>query len=442
MAISPLDSALFGRLLSDPALVPIFSDAHLVAEMVAVERALARAEGRVGVIPADHAAAIDAALEGLVIDPAELAAGTDADGVPVPALVKALRATVGGEAAQSVHWGATSQDILDTATMRQLGAALAVLAVRLDAVIAALAALADRHRATVMIGRTRGQQAAPTSFGLKVAGWLAPLLRHRRRLAELRPRALTAALGGAVGTLAALGDRGLAVAIAFADEVGLPVAIIPWHSQRDGVAEVAGWAVFLSGSLGKIAQDVILLAQNEVGEVREGGGGGGSSTMPNKANPVRSEAVLAVARANAGLIGQIGQALIHGHERDGAAWAQEWLALSQIMVGAGAALTGIERLLADLVVDAGRMAANLEATRGLVLAEAAAFALSAHMPRPDAQALVKDACAEATASGRSLVAVLRERVAAPVDWGRLADPQTAIGQADALIDRVLAAVVR
>ncbi|MGF1625336.1 MAG: 3-carboxy-cis,cis-muconate cycloisomerase [Alphaproteobacteria bacterium] len=441
MAIAPLDSALFGQLLSDPELAPVFSDARLVAEMIAVERALARAEGRLGVIPSAHAAAIDAALDGLAVDPAALAAGTAADGVPVPALVRVLREAVGGEAAQWVHFGATSQDILDTATLRQLDAALTILAGRLDRVIAALAALADRHRATIMIGRTRGQQAAPTSFGLKAAGWLAPLLRHRRRLAELRPRALAAGLGGAVGTLAALGDRGLAVATAFAEEVGLPAAPMPWHSQRDGIAEVAAWAAFVSGSLGKLAQDVILLAQNEVGEVREGSGGG-SSTMPNKSNPVRAEAVLALARTNAGLLGQIGQALVHAHERDGAAWAQEWLALPQIMVGAGAALAGTERLLAGLVVDEARMAANLEATRGLVLAEAATFALAAHMPRTEAQALVRSACDDVSVSGRPLVAILRDRISAPVDWDRLADPRAAIGEAEALVDRVLAEVVR
>jgi 3-carboxy-cis,cis-muconate cycloisomerase len=437
MAVTPLDSTLFGPLLSDPELAEIFSDRRLVAEMIAVERALARAEGKVGAISAAAAAAIDAALAEAAVDPSTLGAGTAADGVPVPALVKALRAEVDGAAADWVHWGATSQDILDTASVRQLAAALVVLAPRLDAAIAMLASLADRHRATLMIGRTRGQQAAPTSFGLKAAGWLAPLVRHRRRLDELRPRVLVASLGGAVGNLAALGDRGLAVADAFAAELGLAAAAMPWHAQRDGIAEVAAWAAFLTGSLGKIAQDVILLAQNEVGELSEGSGGG-SSTMPNKANPVRSEAVVALARNGAALLGVFGQALVHGQERDGAAWAQEWLALPQIVVGAGAALAGVTQVVAGLVVDADRMAANLAATRGLVLAEAASFALAAHMPRPQAQALVKAACAEVAAGSRTLVEVLRSRVAASIDWDRLADPRTAIGAADALIDRVLA----
>jgi 3-carboxy-cis,cis-muconate cycloisomerase len=438
MAVTPLDSPLFGGLLSDRELAAIFSDARLVAEMVAAERALARCEGRLGVIPAAHAAAIDAALAQVSLDPATLAAGTAADGAPVPALVAALRAAVGGEAAGFVHWGATSQDILDTATVLQLAAALPVLEARLEAAIRALAALADRHRATVMIGRTRGQQAAPTTFGLRAASWLAPLVRHRRRLHELRPRVLVASLGGAVGNLGALGGRGPEVAAAFAAELGLAEPAMPWHAQRDGLAEAGAWAGFVTGSLGRIAQDVILLAQNEVGELRLRGAGG-SSTMPNKANPVAAEAVLALARAAPALVGQLGQALVHAQERDGAAWTQEWLALPQLVVGAGAALARTLALLEALEVDAARMAANLDATRGLVLAEAAVFALAAHMPRADARAAVDAACAAVAAGDGSLVAVLRTRAAAPVDWERLADPLAAAGPADALIDRVLAA---
>lgn len=441
MAVTPLDSTLFGPLLSEPELVAIFSDARLVAEMVAVERALARAQGRLGVIPAAHAAAIETGLADAVIDPAALAEDTAADGVPVPALVRALRRRVGGEAAQSIHWGATSQDILDTALVLQLAAALPVLETRLQGMIAALAALADRHRATAMIARTRGQQAAPTTFGLRAASWLAPLLRHRRRLHELMPRVLVASLGGAVGTLAAFGDRGLEVAAAFAAEVGLAEPPLPWHAQRDGLAELGAWAGFLAGSLGRIAQDVILLAQNEVGELRLRDAGG-SSTMPNKANPVRAEAVLALARSACGAVGQLGQALIHAQERDGAAWAQEWLALPQLLVAAGAALSGTEQILAGLEVDAARMAENLAATRGLVLAEAASFALAAHMPRAEAQQLVKQCCAEVTAGGGFLVDVLRARVTAQVDWQQLADPLAATGSAGALIDRVLAELHR
>ena len=437
MAITPLDSALFGALLSDEEVAPLFADKALVAQMIVAERALARAEGQLGVIPADAAAAIDAALRDCAIMPETLASGTAADGVPVPALVKALRRAVGGTAGHYVHWGATSQDIHDTALVCQLRDALAVMQRRLDAVIGELALLAERHRQTPMLGRTRGQQATPTSFGLKVAGWAMPLLRHRQRLVELTPRVMVAALGGAVGNLAALGDQALAVADGFAAELGLTAALMPWHAQRDGLVELAGWCALVSGSLGKIAQDVILLSQNEVGELREGAGGG-SSTMPNKANPVLSEALVALARTCAGLAGQLGQTTLHAQERDGAAWQQEWLLLPQIVVACSAALARMESLLDDLVIDKGRMAANLRATNGLVMAEAASFALAGHMSRPEAQALVKAACTEVAETGRHLVDVLAVRTAAPVDWGSLRQPGAGLGQSDALIDRVIA----
>lgn len=437
MAITPLDSTLFGALLSDAEVAPLFADKALVAQMIVAERALARAEGQSGVIPHEAAAAIDQALADCVIAPEALASGAAADGVPVPALVKALRRAVGGAAGHFVHWGATSQDIHDTALVCQLRDALAVMQRRLDGIIGQLVLLAERHRRTPMLGRTRGQQATPTSFGLKAAGWAMPLLRHRQRLTELSPRVLVASLGGAVGNLSALGDQALAVADGFAEELGLASAVMPWHAQRDGLVELAGWCALVSGSLGKIAQDVILLSQNEVGELREGTGGG-SSTMPNKANPVLSEAVVALARTCAGLAGQLGQATLHAQERDGAAWQQEWLVLPQIVVACSAGLARMEALLDDLVVDQGRMMANLNATNGLVMAEAASFALARHMSRPEAQDLVKAACAEAAETGRHLVDVLAVRTAAPVEWDGLRRPDAGLGQSDALIDRVIA----
>jgi 3-carboxy-cis,cis-muconate cycloisomerase len=439
MAVTPLDSALFGSILSDSDLAALFSDESLLREMVAFERALARAEGRAEAIPADAAAAIDRKLKRYVPDPGALAEGAGRAGVPVPALVAALRAKVGAKAGAYVHWGATSQDVMDTALVLQLRAALARMERRLVAACATLCRLADTHRGTVMLGRTRGQQATPTTFGLKAAGWLTPLVRQRQALTELRPRVLVLSFGGAVGNLAALGDRALAVEAALAEELDLAVPPLPWHAQRDTLAELAAWCGVLAGSLGKIGQDVILLSQNEVGEVREGGEGrGGSSTMPNKANPTRSEAIVALARFVAGLSGQMQQALVHAHERDGAAWQAEWLSLPQIVVGAGAALAHADALLADLIVDPARMNRNIEATGGLVLAEAASFALAAHMPRPKAQDLVKTACTDAAESGRHLVDILMERVSAPVDWAALRDPANHVGAADALIDRALA----
>jgi 3-carboxy-cis,cis-muconate cycloisomerase len=439
MTISVLDSALYGKLFSDHELAPLFDDRAEIRAMVAVEVALAAAEAKVGVIPRRAADAIMSAANSAEIDPASLAEGTAAAGVPVPALVAALRDLVGGEAAHYLHWGATSQDIIDSALILRLRSALVIFDRRLEALVARLVVLADSHRATVMVGRTRTQQAVPTTFGLKAAGWLAPLLDHRDRLAELRPRLLRLSFGGAAGTLAALGDRGLGVAEALVEELDLGLPPIPWHNRRDGLAELGGWLSLVTGSLGKIGLDIALLAQDEVGEVREGGdpGFGGSSTMPQKSNPVSSEVLVTAARMNAGLLATLHQAMPQEHERGGPGWQLEWLTLPQMVVLTGAALRHGQALADSLEVDGARMAANLAASNGLVLAEAAAFALAGHMARPEAQALVKSACVQAAAAGRHLMDVLAETTAAPVDWAELKDPANYLGAADAFIDRIL-----
>ncbi|MGK9234752.1 3-carboxy-cis,cis-muconate cycloisomerase [Inquilinus limosus] len=445
MTVSPLDSALYAPLLSDAETAALFTDRAALRAMLRVEAALAEAEARCGVIPAAAASAIAAAAGALDPDTAALAAKTTEDGVPVPALVAALRQAVatsaGEEAAQAVHWGATSQDILDTGLVLRLRKVIAILEGRLAALIQALAALADAHRATVMPGRTRSQQATPISFGLKAAGWLAPLLRDRDRLSELRPRLLLLSFGGASGTLGALGEDGVKVEAALAEVLDLPVPPMPWHSQRDGIAEFAGWLALVTGTLGKMGRDLILLAQTEVAEVRPGAGGG-SSTMPQKSNPVGPETLVALARFNAGLVGQLQQAMLHEHERDGAAWPVEWLALPQMAVAAGAALNHALAVAGSLQIDAARMAQQFEASHGLLLAEAASFALAAHMPRPEAQRLVKEATTKATATGRHLFDLLAEASAAPIDWSSLRDPARHLGAADAFIDRVLAAAKR
>jgi len=442
MTVSPFDSALTGPLLSDAETAALFTDRTVLRAMLKVEAALAEAQARCGVISAGAASAIAAAAGALDPDPASLAARTAEDGVPLPALVAALRqavaASAGDEAAQAVHWGATSQDIIDTGLVLRLRRAIAILDGRIAALVTALAGLADTHRGTVMPGRTRSQQATPISFGLKVAGWLAPLLRDRDRLRELKPRLLLLSFGGASGTLGALGQDGIAVEAALAEVLDLAVPPMPWHAQRDGIAEFAGWLALVTGTLGKIGRDLILLAQNEVAEVRPGAGGG-SSTMPQKSNPVGPEALVALARFNAGMVGQLHQAMLHEHERDGAAWQIEWLALPQMLVATGAALNHALALSGSLKVDAGRMATQLEASHGLLLAEAASFALAAHMPRPEAQRLVKEAATQATATGRHLFDLLAETSAAPVDWAALRDPARHLGAADAFIDRVLTA---
>lgn len=441
MALTPLDSALTGTLLSDPDSLALFDDAAVLAAMLRVEGALALAQGRLGLIPGAAAARIAAEAGRLDLEPAALAAGSAASGVPVPALVARLRAAVGAEAAHHVHVGATSQDIVDTGLVLRLRDLLDLFDGRLAVLIGDLAGLADRHRHTVMAGRTRTQQAVPVSFGLKAAGWLLPLVRQRARLAELRPRLLLLQFGGAAGTLASLGKDGPAVAAALAEELALDLPVMPWHAQRDGMAELAGWLSLTSGALGKLGQDAMLLAQSEVAELRESGdaGRGGSSTMPQKANPVSAEALVALARFNAGLVGQMHQALVHAQERDGAAWQLEWLVLPQMAVAAGTALRHAGTMAVEMQVDAGQMRAALEASNGLLLAEAASFALADHLPRAEAQDMVKAASREALAGGRHLMDLLAEMTPVPIDWQRLKDPAAYLGATDSFIDRALAA---
>ncbi|WP_193369440.1 3-carboxy-cis,cis-muconate cycloisomerase [Pelagibius marinus] len=441
MSLLPFDSAFLAPLLSDAETAELLDDRAQLRAMLVFEAALAQAEGRSGIIPEDAAARIAAVAEKLEIDPAALAEDSARDGIPVPALVAELRKAVaeqegGGEAAHYVHWGTTTQDVMDTGLVLRLRRILDIFDKRLLELGDSLAKLADAERTTVMLARTRGQQATPTSFGLKVAGWLAPLDRHRARLAELRPRLEVLSFGGAAGNLSALGERGTTVEAALAKELGLALPPLPWHSQRDGLVELGNWLGLVSGSLGKLAGDILLLCQNEVGELREGAGGG-SSTLPQKQNPVRSEAVLSLTRHVAGLTGQMQMTSFHAHERDGVAWQMEWLVLPQMLVATGAALRRSLELLDGLQVDRAKMRANIEATGGLTLAEAASFALSAHLPRPEAQALVKDACKEAIASGRPLMEILAERSEAPVEWQALADPALQLGAAEAFIDRVL-----
>ncbi len=439
MNSDPFTSAIHGDLFSTPEMRRLLDDGNRVAAMVAVEAALARAEGSAGVIPINAAGAIAQAAKRFQPDLAAIGAGSAAAGVPVPALVAQLRAAVGGEVAAWVHWGATSQDIVDTALVLVLRDAIAILDRRLGEVADRLAVLARAHRGTVMLARTRLQQAAPTIFGLKLAGWRAPLVRHRRRLAEMSPRLLQVQFGGAAGTLAPLGDKGIAVTEALAGELGLAAPPLPWHTQRDALAEFAGWLSLVTASLGKIGLDVGLMAQSEIGELRETGDAsrGGSSTLPQKANPVSSEMLVTLARHNAGAIATMHHAMLHENERSGMAWSLEWLTLPGMLMATDAALFHAQRIADELVVDEDRMAANIEASGGMALAEAASFALAAHMPRGEAQALVKAAVGAALASGRDLIDVLAERSDAAIDWAALRQPENYTGVAGAFVDRAL-----
>ncbi|MGH6946180.1 MAG: 3-carboxy-cis,cis-muconate cycloisomerase [Kiloniellales bacterium] len=430
----PFLSGLFG----DKEVAALLSAEAEIRAMLEFEAALAEAEGKVGVIPKSAAARIAKTARSLSVDPRRLASGVARDGVVVPTFVARLREAVGGEAASFVHWGATSQDVIDTALVLNLRKALDLLDKRITDVAKRLAMLAARHRKTPIASRTRGQQAAITSFGLKAAGWLSPLTRQRRRLGELRPRALALSFGGASGNLAALGTKALKVEAALARGLRLPVPPTPWHTQRDGFAEVAGWLVTLTDGLGKLGGDLLLLSQSEVGEVRLASGGS-SSTLPNKANPVAAETLVTLARYNAAQVAGVHHAALQEHERGGTGWQLEWLILPAMAVAAGAALRHAEKAISGLGVDKARMRANIEASNGLLLAEAAGFALSAKMPRGEAQALVKEACAETLESGEHLCDVLARNSRVRVDWDALRDPARQLGAADAFIDRVIAA---
>ncbi|MFO1142965.1 MAG: lyase family protein [Amaricoccus sp.] len=438
MAVSPFDSTLWTGFWGDPEIAPLFSDEAEIAAMLAVEAALARAQAGVGMVPAAAAAAITVAAEAGGIGPEELAAGVAAAGMPVPALVAALRKRLPEEHAGWVHFGATTQDVIDTGLVLRLGRVLALLDARLARMVGILAAQAERHRGTVIAARTRGQIAQPTTLGAKIAVWAMPLVRHRVRLAELQPRVLVVSQAGAAGTNAAMGGHGRAVMAALAAELGLAPAEVPWHAARDGIAEVGGWLALVTGSLGKVGQDLLQLGASEVGEVTAGKGGG-SSTMPNKANPIAADALVALARVNAHSVGMLQDAMLTTQERDGAAWGLEWFALPAMAVAAGAATRHALALAGTLAANPERIAATFAADRGMMLAEAAVFALAETMPRPEAQAAVY----RAVAAARDKNVTLAEALAAQVPgraWADILDPSRHTGEAKELVDRLAEAV--
>jgi len=441
---TPLDSKIFAPLFNDEEISNLLNDAAFVRVLVEVEVGLAQAEAKVGVIPASAADAIEKSRAENV-DTNALTQGTIRSGFPIIALVQELRKQVSADAAPYLHWGATTQDIMDTASVLQYRAAIKLFRQRIGAIAGSLVALADKHRSTVLAGRTHSQQALPITFGLKAAGWLAPLLRHVERLAEIEPRLLVVQFGGAAGTLAALGDKGLAVVQALADELKLGVPIMPWHVQRDCFVEFGGWLSLVTGSLAKMAQDVILMAQTEVGEVGESAeeGRGGSSTMPQKSNPITSELIVAAARMNASLLSALHNAQIQEHERGTHGWQLEWLTLPQMSQLTGGALKHGAYLTKNLQVDAQAMRSNIARANDVILAESAVFSLARAMPRGEAEELVKRACAVAVAETQPLIAVV-EKLAGDsvkpgtVDWQALAKPENYLGATQQLIDAVLA----
>jgi 3-carboxy-cis,cis-muconate cycloisomerase len=401
--------------------------------MLDAERALATASAAVGLVPAAAAARIAEVCRAEMFDPEELAREGRAVGNPAEPLVRALREAVGGEA-DWVHYGATSQDIVDTAAMLVSRRALDLVLTELDRLADGCAELARAHRGTPMAARTLLQQAVPTTFGLKAAGWLVGALEARRRLATVRGERLAAQLGGAAGTMAALGGDALDVARRYAEELELVVPALPWHANRQRVAELGAAVDAAAGAAAKIGRDIVLLAQTEVGEVAEAAGGR-SSTMPQKRNPVRSTLAVACARlahAHAGVL--LGE-LPHEHERAVGGWHAEWEALSGALAFAGGAAAAAADAVADLEVDVERMRANLDASGGLVTAERVSFALTARLGRSQAHDVVAEAAR--TTSFREALAA-DERVAlSESELDALLDPASYLGSAEALVDRAL-----
>lgn len=432
-------NTLYAPLFSHPEIAAEFSDQRFLERMVEVEVALAKVQTRMGVIPVEAGEAIVSRATANGLDMEQLRAGTERDGVPTIELVTQLRQQVGGDAATYVHWGATTQDIIDTALVLQIRSALGFIETRLQHIIQNLARLADQHRHTLMAGRTHSQQALPIPFGLKVANWLAPLLRHRQRLAEMKPRLLVIQFGGAAGTLASLGQRGIEVQNTLAAELNLGVPLLAWHTQRDNLVELADWLSLVSSSLAKMAQDIILMAQTEVGEIQESDdrSRGGSSTMPQKSNPIISEFILAAARTNAALLSAMHQAVVQEHERGTHGWQVEWLTLPQIFTLTASALEKAVFLSEHLVVHEARMFKNVKASNGLMLAEAVSLALSPIIGRAEAKQLIQQAVQAALEQNRHLVDVVREKTNATIDWESLKDEMAYFGSSQQFINRVL-----
>lgn len=439
MSISPLDSVLYAGLLGDAEIAALLSGEAEIAAMIRAEAALAQVQAHLGVIPRKEGLALAAALAGACLDPAHLAQGMARDGVVAPALVTALRMQLPAELAPFLHWGATSQDIADLSLILRMRDILDIVDSRLERLIRALADRAESTRDIVCLARTRSQQAAPTLFGLKVTHWLAPLVRHRQRLSQLRPRLLVVQLGGATGTLSAMGADGPGVMDALADQLKLGRAA-PWHNQRDNLTECANLLAMIAASIAKMGADFTLLAQSEIGEISFAGAGG-SSTLPQKQNPVIAETLVALGRFAGTQVSALHAGMIHQNERDGAAWTLEWLAFPPLVLASGASMLRALEALEALQLDLARMMANLEATKGLVLAEAASFALAAYMPRAEATGLVKAAVATCLASGEHLFDVLAKETEASVDWAALRQPHAYLAPARTLIDRALADII-
>jgi 3-carboxy-cis,cis-muconate cycloisomerase len=435
----PGSGALLGPLFATVAMAGVFSDAARLQAMLDVEAALAHAEAACGVIPLEAAAIIAAACDASLYDPGALGrAAVDGGNLAIP-LAKALTREVAArdaEAARWVHWGATSQDIIDTGLVLQIRKGLALLKRDLAAACDALAAIADAQAETPIAGRTLMQQAVPTTLGLKAAGWLTGLTHAGSRLTAAGQAALMLQFGGAGGTLAALGGKRPGVAAAMAERLDLALPALPWHAQRGQLADLGCALALLIAAAGKFARDLALMAQTEIGEFSEAGGAGkgGSSAMPHKANPVGCARILAAARRAPGLAATLLAAMDQEHERALGGWHAEWEVLPELFRLASMAVAEAGQLAAQGVFHTDRMLANLDITNGLIMAEAVTVALGGRIGKSAAQSLLENAARRAKAERLSLREALASEpeVAAnidPAELDRLLTPQAYLGSA-------------
>jgi 3-carboxy-cis,cis-muconate cycloisomerase len=426
----------------------IFHERALVGRYIDVEVALARAEATCGVIPESAAREIAARARLDAIDFDALRRETANVGFPVLPLVHQL-AKICGESGRYVHWGATTQDVMDTAVVLQVRDALGIVESELSTLRQTLARLARQYRDTPMAGRTHLQHAVPITFGYKAAVWLSMFDRHTDRLEQLKPRALVGQFGGAAGTLASLAPKGLQVQEALLTELGLGTPVVTWHVARDGLAEAVSFLAILTGSLGKVAYDVMLMSATELGEISEphAEGRGASSTMPQKRNPIASEMILAASKAVRQHAGLMLDAMVQDFERGTGPWQAEWIALPDSFLLTSGALRQAATMLGGLTVDAAKMRANLKLSNGLIVSEAVMMALAPQLGRERAHELVSAACRRVHESGGTLASVLQSmpEVSSRLDSdtiARLTDPANYLGLAGEMVDRVLASRAR
>jgi 3-carboxy-cis,cis-muconate cycloisomerase len=447
MPSTVFDSNIYKNLFGEAEMRRLFSDENHMQMQLDVEAALARVQARLDIIPQAAADEISTKAKFENLDFDKFQKGVERVYYPILPLVEGIVAACDNGLGEYSHWGATTQDIMDSGMSLQLRDAMVLIENELTAISATLVDLAKKYRDTPMAGRSHLQQALPVTFGFKAAVWLSGVERHRTRLEELRPRATQAQFSGAAGTLASLGDKGLAVQDAMADELGLIRPEITWHTMRDNVAEVTNFLGLVTGTLAKIGTDVLMMMQTEVGEVFEpfAPGRGASSTMPQKRNPVSSELLIIAAKAVRQNVAMMLDGMVQDHERASGPWHVEWLAIPQTFILTAGALHQAREMLEGLIVDTDRMRANLDMTNGMIVSEAVMMGLAPYMGRQVAHDVVYDLCRDAMAQNRPLKALLNEtpevtKHLSEAQIGDLCDPANYTGQSGEMVDRMLAKV--